>query len=140
MSQPFQGIRNLGAVRRRASWPEFQAARFVEKFTDVVGVYLNPPDKTIVLCADEKTQVQALDRTQPALPMKKGHCGTLTHDYKRNGTTCLVAGLNVLERKVIGSCYPLQMKIRLRLPDTLPLAMKHASFNQILPCLKEPRQ
>jgi transposase len=80
--------------------------RFVEKLTDVVGVYLDPPDKAVVLCVDEKTQVQALDRTQPGLPMKKGRCGTMTHDYKRNGTTCLFAALNVLEGNVIGSCYP----------------------------------
>jgi len=80
--------------------------QFVEKLTDVVGVYLNPPDKAVVLCVDEKSQVQALDRTQPGLPMKKGRCGTMTHDYKRNGTTCLFAALNVLEGKVIGSCYP----------------------------------
>lgn len=80
--------------------------RFVEKLTDVVGVYLNPPDKAVVLCVDEKSQVQALDRTQPGLPMKKGRCGTMTHDYKRNGTTCLFAALNVLEGKVIGTCYP----------------------------------
>ena len=79
---------------------------FEEKLTDVVGVYLNPPDKAVVLCVDEKTQVQALDRTQPGLPMKKGRCGTMTHDYKRNGTTCLFAAMNVLEGKVIGSCYP----------------------------------
>jgi len=79
---------------------------FEEKLTDVVGVYLNPPEKAIVLCVDEKTQVQALDRTQPGLPMKKGRCGTMTHDYKRNGTTCLFAAMNVLEGKVIGSCYP----------------------------------
>jgi len=80
--------------------------RFVEKLTDVVGVYLNPPDKAVVLCVDEKSQIQALDRTQPGLPMKKGRCGTMTHDYKRNGTTTLFAALNVLEGKVIGSCYP----------------------------------
>lgn len=80
--------------------------RFVEKLTDVVGVYLNPPDKAVILCVDEKSQVQALDRTQPGLPMKKGRCGTMTHDYKRNGTTCLFAALNVLEGKVIGTCYP----------------------------------
>ena len=80
--------------------------RFVEKLTDVVGVYLNPPDKAMVLCVDEKSQVQALDRTQPGLPMKKGRCGTMTHDYKRNGTTCLFAALNVLDGKVIGTCYP----------------------------------
>jgi transposase len=80
--------------------------RFVEKLTDVVGLYLNPPSKALVLCVDEKSQVQALDRTQPGLPMKKGRCGTMTHDYKRNGTTCLFAALNVLEGTVIGSCYP----------------------------------
>ena len=80
--------------------------RFVEKLTDVVGVYLNPPDKALVLCVDEKTQVQALDRTQPGLPMKKGRCGTMTHDYKRNGTTCLFGALNVLDGTVIGTCYP----------------------------------
>ena len=80
--------------------------RFEEKLTDVVGVYLNPPDKAVVLCVDEKTQVQALDRTQPGLPMKKGRCGTMTHDYKRNGTTCLFAAMNVLDGKVLGACYP----------------------------------
>lgn len=80
--------------------------RFVEKLTDVVGLYLNPPDKTLVLCVDEKSQIQELDRTQPGLPMKKGRCGTMTHDYKRNGTTCLFAALNVLEGTVIGTCYP----------------------------------
>jgi transposase len=79
---------------------------FVEKLTDVVGVYLNPPDKAVVLCIDEKSQIQALNRTQPGLPMKRGRCGTMTHDYKRNGTTCLFAALNVLEGKVIGSCFP----------------------------------
>ncbi|HXZ79259.1 MAG TPA: IS630 family transposase, partial [Terriglobales bacterium] len=77
---------------------------FVEKLTDVVGLYLNPPDKALVLCVDEKSQIQALNRTQPRLPMRKGRCGTLTHDYKRNGTTTLFAALNVLEGKVIGEC------------------------------------
>jgi len=80
--------------------------RFVEKLTDVVGLYLNPPEKALVLCVDEKSQIQALDRTQPGLPMKKGRCGTMTHDYKRNGTTSLLAALNVLEGTVIGTCYP----------------------------------
>ena len=80
--------------------------RFVEKLTDVVGVYLNPPDKAVVMCIDEKSQVQALNRTQPGLPMKPGRCGTMTHDYKRNGTTCLFAALKVLEGKVIGTCFP----------------------------------
>ena len=68
---------------------------FTEKLTDVVGLYLNPPDKAIVLCVDEKSQIQALQRTQPGLPMKKGRCGTMTHDYKRHGTTTLFAALNV---------------------------------------------
>src|SRR3990172_2002821 len=80
-------------------------ARFLEKLTDVVGLYLNPPDQAMVLCVDEKTQIQALDRTQPGLPMKKGRLGTMTHDYKRNGTTCLFAALEVLQGKVIGQCY-----------------------------------
>ena len=80
-------------------------ARFVEKLTDVVGLYLNPPEQAIVLCVDEKTQIQALDRTQPGLPLKKGRLGTMTHDYKRNGTTCLFAALEVLHGKVIGQCY-----------------------------------
>ena len=77
---------------------------FVEKLTDVVGLYLNPPDKALILCVDEKSQIQALDRTQPGLPMKKGRCGTMTHDYKRNGTTTLFAALNVLDGTVIGEC------------------------------------
>ncbi len=80
--------------------------QFVGKLNDVVGLYLNPPDRALVLCVDEKSQVQALDRTQPGLPMKKGRCGTLTHDYERHGTTCLFAVLNVLDGTVIGSCYP----------------------------------
>src|SRR4030042_2547362 len=78
--------------------------RFTEKLTDVVGLYLNPPDKAIVLCVDEREQRQALPRTQPGLPMKKGRCGTMTHDYKGNGTTCLFAAWNVLGGRVIGSC------------------------------------
>jgi transposase len=76
--------------------------RFLEKLTDVVGLYLNPPDKAIVLCVDEKSQIQALNRTQPGLPLKKGRCGTMTHDYKRNGTTTLFAALDLLQGKVIG--------------------------------------
>jgi serine/threonine protein kinase len=63
--------------------------KFLEKMMDVVGLYLNPPQQAIVLCADEKSQIQALDRTQPGLPIKKGRCGTMTHDYKRNGATTL---------------------------------------------------
>ena len=80
-------------------------ARFLEKLTDVVGLYLNPPQQALVLCVDEKSQIQALDRTQPGLPLKKGRCGTMTHDYKRNGTTTLFAALEVLQGKVVGQCY-----------------------------------
>jgi transposase len=79
--------------------------KFLEKLTDVVGLYLNPPQQAIVLCVDEKSQIQALDRTQPGLPLKKGRCGTMTHDYKRNGTTTLFAALEVLQGRVIGQCY-----------------------------------
>jgi transposase len=79
---------------------------FEEKLIDVVGLYLNPPDKAVVLCMDEKSQIQALDRTQPSLPMTKGRAGTMTHDYKRHGTTTLFAALNVLTGIVIGRCLP----------------------------------
>lgn len=79
--------------------------KFIEKLTDIVGLYMNPPDKAAVICVDEKSQIQALDRTQPGLPMKKGRCGTMTHDYKRHGTTSLFAALNVLDGTVIGQCY-----------------------------------
>jgi transposase len=79
--------------------------KFLEKLTDVVGLYLNPPDKAMLLCIDEKSQIQALDRTQPGLPIKKGRCGTMTHDYKRHGTTTLFAALDVLDGKVVGECY-----------------------------------
>lgn len=77
---------------------------FVEKLRDVVGLYLNPPEHALVLSIDEKSQIQALDRTQPGLPLKKGRAGTMTHDYKRNGTTTLFAALNILEGTVIGEC------------------------------------
>jgi transposase len=78
--------------------------KFVEKLEDVVGLYLSPPEHALVLCCDEKSQVQALDRTQPGLPLKKGRAGTMTHDYKRHGTTTLFAALNVLDGTVIGQC------------------------------------
>ena len=80
--------------------------RFVEKVIDVVGLYLNPPDRALVLCVDEKSQIQALDRTQPGLPIKKGRCGTMTHDYVRNGTTTLFAALEMAEGTLIGACMP----------------------------------
>jgi len=79
--------------------------KFLEKMTDVIGLYLNPPQRAIVLCVDEKSQIQALNRTQPGLPLKKGRCGTMTHDYKRNGTTTLFAALETLQGKVIGQCF-----------------------------------
>ena len=79
---------------------------FEDKLVDVVGLYLNPPDNAVVLCMDEKSQVQALDRTQPSLPMKPGRAGTMTHDYKRHGTTTLFAALNVLTGMILGSCMP----------------------------------
>lgn len=78
--------------------------QFQEKLEDIVGLYLNPPEHAIVLCADEKSQIQALDRTQPGLPMKKGRCGTMTHDYKRNGTATLFAALDALAGQVISMC------------------------------------
>jgi transposase len=77
---------------------------FVEKLEDIVGLYLSPPEHALVLCCDEKSQVQALDRTQPGLPLKKGRAGTLTHDYKRHGTTTLFAALNTLDGSVIARC------------------------------------
>ena len=80
--------------------------RFVEKLQDVVGLYICPPEKAVVFSVDEKSQIQALDRTQPGLPMKKGRAGTMTHDYKRNGTTTLFAGLNVATGEVIDACLP----------------------------------
>ena len=80
--------------------------QFNQKVRDGVGLYLNPPEHALVLCVDEKSQIQALDRTQPGLPMKKGRAGTMTHDYKRHGTTSLFAALNVLDGTVIAECMP----------------------------------
>ena len=79
---------------------------FIAKVRDIIGLYLNPPERALVLSVDEKSQIQALDRTQPGLPMKPGRCGTMTHDYKRHGTTTLFAALNVLDGTVIGECLP----------------------------------
>ncbi len=81
--------------------PDFEA-----KLIEVVGLYLDPPEKALVLSADEKSQIQALDRTQPGLPMIRGRCGTMTHDYKRNGTTTLFAAIDMAQGKVIASCMP----------------------------------
>jgi transposase len=77
---------------------------FAEKLEAIVGLYLNPPEHAIVLCVDEKSQIQALDRTQPGLPLKKGRCGTMTHDYKRNGTATLFAAMSTLDGSVISMC------------------------------------
>ena len=87
----------------------FQLSRdkqFVEKLRDVVGLYLNPPEHALVLSVDEKSQIQALDRSQPGLPLKKGPAGTMTHDFKRHGTTTLFAAFHVLDGQVIGECLP----------------------------------
>ena len=84
---------------KRSRDPEFAA-----KLADIVGLYMDPPTQAVVLSIDEKSQIQALDRTQPGLPIKPGRCGTMTHDYKRNGTTTLFAALNVLDGSVIGRC------------------------------------
>jgi transposase len=86
---------------KRSNDPDFAA-----KLDDVVGLYMNPPRHAAVVSIDEKSQIQALDRTQPGLPLKRGKCATLTHDYKRHGTTTLFAALSVLEGKVIGRCVP----------------------------------
>jgi len=90
----------------RRSFKLSRDPKFLEKLTDVVGVYLTPPQNAVVLCVDEKSQIQALDRTQPGLPLKPGRCGTFTHDYKRHGTTTLFAALQMVEGRVIGECYP----------------------------------
>jgi transposase len=90
----------------RRSFKLSRDPKFLEKLTDVVGVYLTPPQNAVVLCVDEKSQIQALDRTQPGLPLKPGRCGTFTHDYKRHGTTTLFAALQMVEGQVIGECYP----------------------------------
>ena len=87
-------------------WRTFKLSKdpaFAEKLVDIVGLYVEPPAHAVVLSVDEKSQIQALDRTQPGLPMKKGRAGTMTHDYKRNGTTTLFAALNVLEGTVTRS-------------------------------------
>ena len=95
--------REAGLVPHR--WRQFKLSNdpaFAEKVENVVGLYVDPPEHAVVLSIDEKSQIQALDRTQPGLPMKRGRLGTMTHDYKRNGTTTLFAALNVLDGKVIG--------------------------------------
>jgi len=88
-------------------WRTFKRSKdpaFAEKVEDIVGLYMHPPAHAVVLSIDEKSQIQALDRTQPGLPLKPGKCGTMTHDYKRHGTTTLFAAFNVLEGVVLGRC------------------------------------
>ncbi len=88
---------------------QFKVSRdplFVEKLEDIVGLYLSPPEHALVLCCDEKSQIQALDRTQPGLPMKRGRAATMTHDYKRHGTTTLFAAINTLDGQLIAQCQP----------------------------------
>jgi hypothetical protein len=98
-----QRIRRANGLRPHRV-QHFNDPKFIDKLRDVVGLYVNPPAHAIVLSVDEKSQIQALDRAQPGLPMKKGRAGTMTHDYKRHGTTTLFAALDVLEGKVIGRC------------------------------------
>src|SRR5712691_3516712 len=87
---------------------------FIEKVRDIVGLYLNPPDRALVLCVDEKSQIQALDRTQPLLPMRPGQVERRTHDYKRNGTTSLFAALDVKTVTIIGSCHQRHRSVEFR--------------------------
>ena len=89
---------------RLRSFKRSSDPKFAEKVEDVVGLYMHPPSHAVVVSIDEKSQIQALDRTQPGLPIKPGKCGTMTHDYKRNGTTTLFAALNILDGTVIGRC------------------------------------
>jgi len=118
--------------------------KFLEKMTDVIGLYLNPPQQSLVLCVDEKSQIQALDRTQPGLPIKKGRCGTMTHDYKRHGTTTLFAALDTLHGKVIGQCYQRHRHqeflkflrtLDKEFPGKVPL---HLIMDSLLPCQSLP--
>ena len=101
-----QRIRNAHQLQphRVRSLKRSRDPQSAEKMADVVGLYLDPPAHAVVLSIDEKTQIQALDRTQPGLPLKPGRCGTMTHDYKRHGKTTLFAALNLLEGTVIGRC------------------------------------
>jgi transposase len=110
---PGRDQRQFGPAHLARPWPaaprmrQFKLSndpRFVAKLRDIVGLYVNPPDHAVVLSVDEKSQIQARDRTQPGLPMKKGRAATMTHDYKRHGTTTLFAAFDVLEGKVIGQC------------------------------------
>jgi transposase len=99
-----RSVQRLWQAHRLRSFMRSRDPRFAEKMADVVGLYLDTPAHGVVLSIDEKSQIQALDRTQPGLPLKRGCCGSMTHDYQRHGTTTLFAALNVLEGTVIGRC------------------------------------
>ena len=127
--QPTVAGNIISSPIERAVSSSLGTSKFLEKLTDVVGLYLNPPDRSLVLCIDEKSQIQALDRTQPGLPLKKGRCGTFTHDYVRHGTTTLFAALEILEGKVIGQCFPRHrhqefLRFLRRLDDEFPEKLK----------------
>jgi hypothetical protein len=96
--------------------------QFAEKLKAIVGLYLNPPEHAIVLCADEKSQIQALDRTQPGLPLKKGRCGTMTHDYKRNGTATLFAAMSTLDGTCGVVCWRETLPCRAVMYETVRIA------------------
>ena len=108
--QPARRAAHLGGQPPSAAPPAhlqaLRRSRFAAKVEDIVGLYMDPPCHAVVLSIDEKSQIQALDRTQPGLPLKPGRCGTMTHDYKRNGTTTLFAALNTLDGTVVGRCMP----------------------------------
>jgi hypothetical protein len=99
-----RSVQRIWQAHRLRSFMRSRDPRFAEKMPDVVGLYLDTPAHAVVLSIDEKSQIQALDRTQPGLPLKPGCCGTMTHDYQRHGTTTPLAALNVLEGTVIGRC------------------------------------
>ncbi len=96
--------RGTGGSRTRERLKAVNDPAFAEKLVDIVGLYMNPPDRALVLAVDEKSEIQALDRTEPGLPLEKAWAGSMTHDYKRHGTATLFAALNVLDGTVIGRC------------------------------------
>ena len=117
---------------------------FEEKVTDIVGLYLDPPDRAVVLCVDEKSQIQALDRTQPGLPLKKGRAATMTHDYKRHGTTTLFAALDVKSGTVIGDCMPRHrakefLSFLRQIDKAVPRARQSIWFSTTTPPTRRPR-
>jgi transposase len=114
--------------------------RFAAKLLDIVGLYVDPPAHAVVLSIDEKSQIQALDRTQPGLPMRKGRCGTMTHDYKRQGTTTLFAALNVLDGTVVGRCMQRHRHQEfIRFPNTCQRANRSTPLSIITPPTSTPR-